>query len=151
MTAVQVRYYHRLFMKSLMCQELAGERRRFKISKLPPYMIFHIKRLKKTELAIEHNPTIVTFPITSLDMKDYAYSFAAAPGASTMYDLIGNITHERIWTPGGDEKHVFRAQVKDFSRDKWFVIQDLIVEELEKERMHLAESYIQIWQRQKRA
>jgi U4/U6.U5 tri-snRNP-associated protein 2 len=114
-------------------------------------MIFHIKRLKKTELAIEHNPTIVTFPITSLDMKDYAYSFAAAPGTSTMYDLIGNITHESIWTPGGDEKHVFRAQVKDLSRDKWFVIQDLIVEELEKERMHLAESYIQIWQRQKRA
>ena len=125
-------------------QELAGERRRFKISKLPPYMIFHIKRLKKTEFTHEHNPTIVTFPITSLDMKDYAYSFAAPPGTSTMYDLIGNITHESVWTPGGDEKHVYRAQVKDFSRDKWFVIQDLIVEELEKERMHLAESYIQV-------
>lgn len=61
-----------------------------------------------------------------------------------MYDLIGNITHESVWTPGGDEKHVYRAQVKDFSRDKWSVIQDLIVEELEKERMHLAESYIQV-------
>jgi U4/U6.U5 tri-snRNP-associated protein 2 len=108
-------------------------------------LIFHIKRLKKTDYDnIEHNPTIVTFPITSLDMKDYAYSFAAPPGTSTKYDLIGNVTLESIWTPGGVEKYVYRAQVKDFSRDKWFVIQDLIVEELEKERMHLAESYIQV-------
>jgi len=132
-------------------QELAGERRRFKISKLPPYLIFHIKRLKKTEFkTVEHNPTIVTFPITSLDLKDYAYSFAAAPGTSTLYDLVGNITLESVFTPGGEEKHIYKAQVRDFSRDKWFVIQDLLVEELEKERMHLAESYIQIWQRQKR-
>ena len=131
-------------------QELAGERRRFKISKLPPYLIFHIKRLTKNEFgAIEHNPTIVTFPITSLDLKDYAYSFAAPPGTSTMYDLIGNVTLESALSPGGQEKRVYKVQVKDFSRDKWFVIQDLIVEELEKERMHLAESYIQIWQRQK--
>jgi len=132
-------------------QELAGERRRYKISKLPPYIIFHIKRLKRTDFTVEHNPTIVTFPLTSLDMKEYAYSFAAPPGTSTMYDLIGNITLESTYTPGGQEKHVYKAQVKDFSRDQWFVIQDLIVEELEKERMHLAESYIQLWQRQKRA
>jgi U4/U6.U5 tri-snRNP-associated protein 2 len=87
-------------------------------------------------------------------MKEYAYTFAVAPGTSTEYDLIGNVTHETVYLPGGEEekkeKHVYRAQVKDFSRDKWFVIQDLIVEELEKERMHLAESYIQIWQRQKK-
>jgi len=131
-------------------QELAGERRRFKISKLPPYLIFHIKRLKKTEFTTEHNPTIVTFPITSLDMKDYSYSSAVEPGKSSLYDLIGNVTLEVFSTPGGKEEHVYKAQVKDFSRDKWFVIQDLIVEELEKERMHLAESYLQIWQRQKR-
>lgn len=67
-----------------------------------------------------------------------------------MYDLIGNVTLEAITTPGGEEKHVYRAQVKDFSRDKWFMIQDLLVEELEKERMHLAESYIQIWQQQRK-
>jgi len=131
-------------------QELSGERRRFKISKLPPYLIFHIKRLKRTDFTMERNPTIVTFPITGLEMKEYAYTFAAAPGTSTEYDLIGNVTHESVYTPGGEEKHVYKAQVKDFSRDKWFVIQDLIVEELEKERMHLAESYIQIWQRQKK-
>jgi len=132
-------------------QELAGERRRFKISKLPPYLIFHIKRLKKNEFdVVEHNPTIVTFPINSLDMKDYAYSFAVPPGKSTMYDLIGNVSLEAITTPGGEEKHIYRAQVKDFSRDKWFNIQDLLVEELEKERMQLAESCIQIWQQQKK-
>jgi U4/U6.U5 tri-snRNP-associated protein 2 len=78
-------------------------------------------------------------------MKEYAYSFAAPPGTSTLYDLIGNVTLESVWLPGGDEKYVYKAQVKDFARDKWFVIQDLIVEELEKERMHLAESYIQVF------
>ena len=83
-------------------------------------------------------------------MKDYAYSFAAEPGTSTLYDLIGNITLESVYTPGGQENYVYKAQVREFSRDKWFVIQDLIVEELEKERMHLAESYIQVWQRKKR-
>jgi U4/U6.U5 tri-snRNP-associated protein 2 len=83
-------------------------------------------------------------------MKEYAYSFAAEPGSSTLYDLIGNVTLEAVYTPGGHDTYVYKSQVKDFSRDKWFVIQDLIVEELEKERMHLAESYIQIWQRQKK-
>lgn len=81
-------------------------------------------------------------------MKDYSYSFAAPPGKSTMYDLIGNVSLESITTPGGEEKHIYRAQVKDFGRDRWFNIQDLLVEELEKERMQLEESYIQIWQRQ---
>jgi U4/U6.U5 tri-snRNP-associated protein 2 len=133
-------------------QELAGERRRFKISRLPPYLIFHIKRLKKNEFdVVEHNPTIVTFPTSSLDMKDYSYSFAVqSEKSSTMYDLIGNVSLEAITTPGGEEKHIYRAQVKDFSRDKWFNIQDLLVEELEKERMQLAESCIQIWQQQKK-
>ena len=46
-------------------------------------------------------------------MKDYAYTFAAAPGTSTEYDLIRNLTHESVYTPGGEEKHVYKAQVKD--------------------------------------
>jgi len=96
---------------------------------------------------IEHNASIVTFPMTSLDLKDYVYCFAAPPGTSTMFDLIGNVTLEIAFSPGGQEKRVYKVQVKGFSRDNFFVIQDLVVKELEKGRMQLAES--QIWQRLK--
>ena len=64
-----------------------------------------------------------------------------------MCDLIGNVTLEIAFSPGGQEKRVYKVQVKGFSRDNFFVIQDLVVKELEKGRMQLAES--QIWQRLK--
>merc|ERR1712083_1114526 len=49
-----------------------GDRRRYVITKLPRYLIVHIKRFSKnTQQFIEKNPTIVNFPVRNLDLSNY--------------------------------------------------------------------------------
>ncbi|KAK9370912.1 hypothetical protein V1509DRAFT_615193 [Lipomyces kononenkoae] len=126
-------------------QELAGDRRRYKIIELPPYLIFRIKRFTKTQLVEEFNHTVVTFQPIALDMSPYVDG-ATGP---ILYDLIANVTHESVFTPQGDEKHVYRVQLKDKSRDEWFQIQDLYIENIRREILFLNESCIQIWERRR--
>lgn len=38
--------------------------KRFQLTKLPPYLVFCIKRFTKNNFFVEKNPTIVNFPIT---------------------------------------------------------------------------------------
>ncbi len=46
-------------------------RRKYHILKLPPYIIFHLIRISdKTSFRKERNPTIVTFPLRNLDMRE---------------------------------------------------------------------------------
>ena len=41
-----------------------GDRRQYVITKLPQYLIIHIKRFSKnTQQYVEKNPTIVNFPV----------------------------------------------------------------------------------------
>ncbi|KAI7881084.1 cysteine proteinase [Lichtheimia hyalospora FSU 10163] len=50
-------------------QETANQKRRYQITRLPQYLIFHIKRFNKNNWTLEKNPTIVNFPIKDVDMK----------------------------------------------------------------------------------
>jgi len=45
-------------------------KKRYKIYKLPRYLIIHVKRFYKNEFFLEKNPTIVNFPIKNLDLTD---------------------------------------------------------------------------------
>lgn len=49
-------------------QELAGTRKRYKITELPPFLILHIKRFNRINFVDEINHTIVTFQPQALDM-----------------------------------------------------------------------------------
>ncbi|KAI9306643.1 hypothetical protein BJ944DRAFT_159532 [Cunninghamella echinulata] len=51
-------------------QEVNGEKKRYHITRLPKYIIFHIKRFNKNNFSEEKNPTIVNFPIKNVDMKN---------------------------------------------------------------------------------
>lgn len=51
-------------------QEYAGQVKRFKCQRLPPYIILHFKRFTKNFFVEEKNPTIVNFPLKGLDFKD---------------------------------------------------------------------------------
>ncbi|KAK9469983.1 uncharacterized protein V1510DRAFT_424318 [Dipodascopsis tothii] len=124
-------------------QELAGHRRRYQILELPPYLILHVKRMTKVNFAEEVNHTIVTFQPVALDMAPYT----ARATEPVLYDLVANITHESVFTPQGQEKHVYRVQLRDKARDEWLQIQDLYVEEIRREMLFLGESTIQIWER----
>jgi U4/U6.U5 tri-snRNP-associated protein 2 len=55
-------------------EELKGtkfERRRYKITKLPRYLVLALKRYTKNNFFTEKNPTIVTFPVKNLEMSEY--------------------------------------------------------------------------------
>ncbi|KAG4303815.1 hypothetical protein PORY_002778 [Pneumocystis oryctolagi] len=129
-------------------QELSGQRKRYKIKTLPPFLIFHIKRFTRNNWRDEKNPTIVNFPVKDLDMRGYVDPTHLS-NSSTVYDLCANIVHETVSSIEG-EKRVFRTQVRNKSTDIWYQIQDLYVEEIPKEMIFLNESYIQIWERRSR-
>ena len=48
-------------------------KRRYRIKKLPEYLVVHLGRFKKNNFSVEKNPTIVTFPIKNLDLNDFLY------------------------------------------------------------------------------
>ncbi|KAI0673596.1 cysteine proteinase [Trametes maxima] len=131
-------------------QESAGQLRRFKCQRLPPYIILHFKRFTKNQFVEEKNPTIVNFPLRGLDFKDYLDAPASHSG--TVYDLIANVTHESAAGTTHDKESTvwkvhLRAGAGGGENEKWFQIQDLIVEEIRKEMIVLGETILQIWER----
>ncbi|XP_006454222.1 spindle pole body protein [Agaricus bisporus var. bisporus H97] len=131
-------------------QESAGQLRRYKCHKLPPYIILHFKRFTKNIFVEEKNPTIVNFPLRGLDFGEYVD--IPPDGGSTLYDLIANVTHESVAGTTRDKENTIwkvhlRAARGGGDNEKWFLIQDLIVEETRKEMIFLGETVLQIWER----
>ncbi|KAF2142079.1 uncharacterized protein K452DRAFT_287282 [Aplosporella prunicola CBS 121167] len=138
-------------------QERLNYRRRYRLlHPLPPYLLFHIKRFSKNKFVSERNPTIVTFPVRSLDMSPYVEPNPAVhpPGEPIWYDLVANITHEAIRSrddsvEGEAEGKVWRVQLRDKSREDWLEVQDLFVEKARAETLFTKESYVQVWERRR--
>ncbi|KAI0937086.1 hypothetical protein AcV5_005066 [Taiwanofungus camphoratus] len=131
-------------------QESAGQLRRFKCERLPPYIVLHFKRFTKNIFVEEKNPTIVNFPLRGLDFRDYLDVPPSHP--PTLYDLIVNVTHESAaGTTRDKESTVWKVHLRAGSgggeSERWFQIQDLIVEEIRKEMIFLGETVLQIWER----
>ncbi|WFC98178.1 Ubiquitin carboxyl-terminal hydrolase 10 [Malassezia yamatoensis] len=137
-------------------QEANGVIRRFHLTNLPPYLILHFRRFTKNRFVEERNPTIVNFPTVGLDMEEYVESSSNDPPLETVYSLLANITHEA--TPGTvRENSIWRAQVHtradgdketaSAEEERWFQMQDLIMDEVNKQILFLGESYIQVWER----
>ncbi|KIK70482.1 hypothetical protein GYMLUDRAFT_149390 [Collybiopsis luxurians FD-317 M1] len=127
-------------------QESAGQLRRYKCQRLPPYIISHFKRFTKNVFVEEKNPTIVTFPLHGLDFGDYVDDTASK---LHMYDLIANVTHESVaGTTRDKENTVWKVHLRTGGGEyeKWYTIQDLIVEETRKEMIFLGESVLQVSQ-----
>ncbi|KAJ7492196.1 cysteine proteinase [Mycena latifolia] len=131
-------------------QESTGQLRRYKCQRLPPYIVVHFKRFTKNAFVEEKNPTIVNFPLRGLDFRDYVD--APTSSESSVYDLIANVTHESVaGTTRDKENTVWKAHLRAAGgggeNEKWFMIQDLIVEEARKEMIFLGETVLQIWER----
>lgn len=67
----------------------------------------------------------------------------------TLYDLIVNVTHESVAGTTRDKEHTvwkthLRAAGGGGDGEKWFQIQDLIVEETRKEMIFLGETTLQV-------
>lgn len=113
-----------------------GEVRKYKILKLPKYLILHFDRFKDKALNLDlsvkdRNQTMVEFPleIEILGVK---------------YRLISNIIHDVSESQDEDQSN-WKVQLKHHS--EWFEIENLIVKPKEKEFLFLNETYLQIWER----
>lgn len=141
----------------LRAQEQLNTRKRYRLlHPLPPYLLFHIKRFSKNKFVSERNPTIVTFDARNLDMSPYVEPNPQyqRPGEPIWYDLVANIVHEAVRgredsVEGEEEKHAWKVQMQDRSREEWVQTQDLFVEKTQKELLYLGESYVQVWEKRR--
>jgi len=62
----------------------AHVRRKYRILQLPRYLVLHLVRFTRNNFYLEKNPTIVTFPVRNLEMKDFlATDTDSSAGTST--------------------------------------------------------------------
>jgi len=64
------------------------QRKRYTLLQLPQYIVFHLSRFTKNNFYMEKNPTIVTFPVKNLELKDYL-KFGEQTGFPSDEDLQG--------------------------------------------------------------
>lgn len=138
-------------------QEHLSMRKRYRLlHPLPPFLLFHVKRFSTNKFVSERNPTIVTFPVRSLDMSPYVEPNPTLhpPGEPIWYDVVANVTHEAVRTrddsvEGEAERKVWRVQMRDRARDEWLQVQDLYVERVATETLFTKESYLMVWERRR--
>ncbi|TIB18486.1 hypothetical protein E3P92_00637 [Wallemia ichthyophaga] len=126
-------------------QEQFGQRRSYQLVKLPKYLIIHFKRFSKNKFKEEYNQTIINYPISGVDFKDYVENNDG--DESTVYDLVANICHEH----DNNNSSKWKSQLKspltnDDGTNKWYQLQDLFVEEIDRRLIFLGETYLQVWQ-----
>lgn len=137
---------------------------RYTLRRLPPYLIIHFRRFTKNSLGQEErNPTLVNFPIKGLDVTKHValcrdtQQQLSSPDAdsklSEIYDLVANVVYDAV--PGTVRQgaswkcqvHTKGTATPEKQAEKWFAIQDLLVEEVNRQMIFLGESYLQIWQK----
>ncbi|KAK9103914.1 hypothetical protein Sjap_021168 [Stephania japonica] len=120
-------------------------RMRYRVTRLPQYMILHMRRFTKNNFFIEKNPTLVNFPVKNLELKDYIPLPTPKENKKlrSKYDLIANVVHDG--KPGEGSYRVF---VQRKSEELWYEMQDLHVAETLPQMVALSEAYMQIYEQQ---
>lgn len=119
------------------------EIRRYSLRRIPPYIVLIVKRFRNNNFFVEKNPTIVTFPLKGLDLRDYVHPDCQPANPETRYDLVANVCHD-----GKPEKGTYKVQVYHSPTAQWFEIHDLRVTAVLPQMVALTESYVQVYQRQ---
>jgi len=119
-----------------------GRRKQYAIISLPNYLILHVKRFTKNYFFVEKNPTIVNFPVKSLDMKEYCAPEALKDGKGTKYDLVANITHE-----GKPDEGTYKVHIKHEGTGQWYEMYDLNIQEAIPQYIAISEAYLAIFRR----
>lgn len=135
------------FNDAKVSDDIRAGRRRFRITRLPNFLALQFKRFTKNNFFIEKNPTLVTFPVKNLDLKE-ALPVPDGPDGQPVpsrYDLIANVVHEGKagqQTAGAPYRaHIHRAVEKT-----WYEVQDLVVIDVLPQMVALSESYFQVYQ-----
>lgn len=71
-----------------------AQKKRYKLRRLPDYLILHLGRFKENKYSREKNPTIVTFPLTNFDLTNYVDRSDGTdpPAAPPTVDEIRNMS-----------------------------------------------------------
>ncbi|KAJ2648201.1 U4 U6.U5 tri-snRNP-associated protein [Coemansia sp. RSA 1250] len=133
------------------------------LTKLPCYIICHIKRFNKNEFAVEKNPTVVNFPVRNLPFGQLLpQDTREMHGRDTTYDLVINICHVGEQLPQstpdtaqpdvtaettGSGESPFMVYIRNEANGKWFMLHDLQVKPIMPQMLFLSDSYIQVWKR----
>ncbi|KAK2455148.1 Ubiquitin C-terminal hydrolase superfamily protein [Trifolium repens] len=120
-------------------------RMQYRVTRLPKYMILHMRRFTKNNFFVEKNPTLVNFPVKNLELKDYIPLSTPKENQKlhSKYDLIANIVHD-----GKPGEGSYRAFVQRKSEELWYEMQDLHVSETLPHLVALSEAYMQIYEQQ---
>ncbi|KAL5200871.1 hypothetical protein ABZP36_035225 [Zizania latifolia] len=118
-------------------------RMRYRVIRLPKYLILHMRRFTKNNFFVEKNPTLVNFPVKNLELKDYIPLPKPKDNGKfrSKYDLIGNIVHD-----GKPGEGCYRVFVQRKSEEAWYEMQDLHVTETLPQMVALSEAYMQIYE-----
>ncbi|KAL6603187.1 hypothetical protein ACP70R_043548 [Stipagrostis hirtigluma subsp. patula] len=116
---------------------------RYRVTRLPKYLILHMRRFTKNNFFIEKNPTLVNFPVKNLELKDYIPLPKPKENEKlhSKYDLIANIVHD-----GKPGEGCYRVFVQRKSEEAWYEMQDLHVTETLPQMVALSEAYMQIYE-----
>jgi U4/U6.U5 tri-snRNP-associated protein 2 len=112
-------------------------RKAFHLTRLPPYLILMVSRFKRNRFFLEKNPTIVTFPVKSLDLAPYVQG-AAQP---IKYDLVSSIRHF-----GNPNAGKYLVAVQSKAQGAWFDIDALVVQETHPQKISLSEAYVLVYE-----
>ncbi|XP_054783207.1 uncharacterized protein LOC129290459 [Prosopis cineraria] len=120
-------------------------RMRYRVTRLPPYIILHMRRFTKNNFFVEKNPTLVNFPVKNLELKDYIPLTTPKENEKlrSKYDLIANVVHD-----GKPGEGFYRVFVQRKSEELWYEMQDLHVSETLPQMVALSEAYMQIYEQQ---
>ncbi|KAK9996840.1 hypothetical protein SO802_021526 [Lithocarpus litseifolius] len=118
-------------------------RMRYRVTRLPQYLILHMRRFTKNNFFVEKNPTLVNFPVKNLELKDYIPLPTPKENQKlcSKYDLIANIVHD-----GKPDEGYYRVFVQRKSEELWYEMQDLHVSETLPQMVALSETYMQIYE-----
>ena len=114
------------------------ERRQFIITRLPHFLVMHVRRFARNSFNDEKNTTIVRFPLR-LDMRSYVAD--AREETPTVYNLVANLRQER-----GDGEGAHEVHVQHKASGKLFNIQDLIVDEVQSIMVGQSEAYVLVYE-----
>ena len=59
--------------------DIKAGRRRYRLTRLPAFLVLHVKRFTKNNFFLEKNPTIVNFPVRNLELRDIVPVPSGAP------------------------------------------------------------------------
>ncbi|ORM41688.1 U4/U6.U5 tri-snRNP-associated protein 2 [Babesia sp. Xinjiang] len=96
---------------------------RYRLWKLPEYLLINIKRFTRNNFFLEKNPTIVSFPMKNLEMGTYVDENSPdINNLDTRYDLLCSVCHQGSPASGSYKIHVLHAPSGD-----WYEMEDLRV------------------------